>query len=298
LFDDWDLPAQPSVQGPLTGEAVIAGSVRDDESGDLIPGASISVRLSGRLLAEIQTNEDGAFSIGSLPTAVVDVFVTASGYTRRHLRVDTASSEAGQMIVALRRPSQGERRLKISGVEVSISEEVEVDLGNGHILRPPEYLARARAAILERVQSIGELRSTWQMRQTRTTLEEHLAVRQVTPELLSLVLARSDVDGFDLLAAVAFDEPLVGLGARATAAETRLTTDYPQLPEAFIRAVLDKFRLGGVNEIATSEIFGLSPFVSDWGGVLGVAALCGGPAATGEFLRAVQVALFDKEQES
>ncbi|MDL9980074.1 EcoAI/FtnUII family type I restriction enzme subunit R [Microbacterium sp. ASV49] len=295
LFDDWDLPSLPSVQGPLAGETSVAGTVRDDETAELIAGASISVRLGGRLLAETSTDDDGAFSVGSLPPAVVDVFITASGYTRRHLRVDTTTGEATQMVVALRRPSQGERRLKISGIEVSIAEEIEVDLGNGHILKPSEYLARAREVILERVQTLEELRSIWQAAKTRGELEEYLALHQVTPELLSLVLARTDVDGFDLLAAVAFGASLVGLGTRATAAVTRIDAEYPTIDGAFITALLDKFRLGGVGEIATSEIFGLSPFVTDWGGVLGVTEMFGGPAAVGGFLRAVQVALFELE---
>lgn len=59
--------------------------------------------------------------------------------------------------------------------------------------------------------------------------------------------------------------------------------------------MLDKFRLGGVGEIASSELFGLTPFVTQWGGVLGVASLLGGPEEVTRFLNAIPRALFESE---
>jgi type I restriction enzyme R subunit len=87
----------------------------------------------------------------------------------------------------------------------------------------------------------------------------------------------ADLDGFDLLARTAFDfEP--SLSARATAAEPVLESESPDLPEGFVSAVLDKFRLGGVGEVGSSELFSLTPFVARWGGVLGVTSLLVGPS--------------------
>jgi len=295
LFDDWDLPTLPVVAGPTSGTRSIAGVVQDEESGDLVPGASISVRLNGRLLIEIRSNEDGAFQIDDMPAAVVDVFVTAGGFTRRQLRVDTTDDESERMVVVLRKPSQGDRRVRISGVEVSIADEVEVDLGNGNVLQSDEYLARARDVILERVADVKTLRATWQDRDARRELEEHLAVRQVTPELLGLVLVRPDVDAFDLLAHVAFEIAPLSLEARATAAQIKLKTAFPGLPEEFVSAVLDKFRLGGIAEVSSSELFSLVPFTGEWGGVLGVTQMLGGVDAAATFLRTVQAVLFETE---
>jgi len=295
LFDDWDLPPLPVIEGPTAGDLEISGSVVDGETGEQLSGASVSVRLTSRLLAETQSDAGGLFGVTGLPGAVVDVFVTASGYTRRQLRVDTTQDDATELVVALRRPSEGARQVRISGVEVSIAEEVEVDLGNGNVLQSSEYLERARAVVLERVADVDDLRSNWQVRDRRQDLEEYLAVRQVTPELLGLVLGRSDVDGFDLLANVAFATPMHSLGDRATAALAMLSEKYPDLPDGFLSSVLDKFRIGGVNEVSSSEIFALSPFMSSWGGVLGATRLLGGVPGTAAFLAAVQAALFDTE---
>ncbi|GAA2676702.1 DEAD/DEAH box helicase family protein [Streptomyces lunalinharesii] len=295
LFDDWDLPTSPPVTGPMEGQLVVAGVVMDDETGALIADASVSVRLAGRLLAEARADGSGAFRIEELPGTVVDVFVTSRGYTRRHLRVDTTEAEATELEVALRMPSQIDHRLRISGVDVAIAEEVELDLGNGNVIQSNEYLERAKATVLERVGSLDELRNAWVDKNKRAELSEYLGMRQVTPELLSLVLGRPDVDGFDLLARVGFDFEPVSLSARATAAEPLLVTEFPELPDNFVSAVLDKFRLGGVAEIASSELFRLPPFAACWGGVLGVTSLLGGPAKVASFLAAIPRALFEPE---
>ncbi|WP_416754649.1 DEAD/DEAH box helicase family protein [Streptomyces sp. FW42] len=295
LFDDWDLPTSPPVAGPMEGDLVVAGVVTDDETGDLIADASISVRLTGRLLAEARTDHDGAFRIEELPGTVIDVFVTSRGYTRRHLRVDATEAEATELEVALRKPSQVDHRLRISGVDVAIAEEVELDLGNGNVIHSDEYLERAKSSILERVSSLEELRDAWIDKNKRAELSDYLGMRQVTPELLSLVLGRADVDGFDLLARVGFDFEPVSLSARATAAEPVLVAEFPELPDDFVSAVLDKFRLGGVAEIASSELFRLPPFVARWGGILGVTSLLGGPEQVASFLGAIPRALFEPE---
>ncbi len=293
LFDQWDLPTHPVVDGPIQGVHKILGHVQDEESGEPIDNASYSVRIQGRLIAEGRSDEEGRFEVHDLPGAVIDLFVAATGYTRRHIRVDTTSDEAGDLIVGLRQPSEGIRRVRISGVEVTIADEIEVDLGNDSVLLPSEYLKRARDVVRDRVSSVDELRNSWRARATRASLEAHFAVRQVTPELLSLVLARTDVDGFDLFAAAAFDHPMVTRESRASRALSKLTAKYPDLEEGLISAVLDKFRIGGVAEIASSEVFGVIPFTSTWGGLLGVTSKIGGPDRVSEFLRDVQNDLFE-----
>ena len=295
LFDQWDLPSQPVVQGPTEGFQRIAGYAQDQETAESLAGAAYSIRLQGRLLAEGRSNDEGRFEILDLPGAVVDLFITAVGYSRRRLRVDTRSDEATDLIVTLRRPSQGGRRARITGIDVSIADEVEVDLGNGNVLLTAEYLARAQNVIQERVHSVDELRRAWTTRAPRVALEEYFAMRQVTPELLALVLGRTDVDAFDLYAAAAFDKQMTSREARATGAYAELKSKYQDLPEGFIEAVLDKFRIGGVAEISSSELFGLSPFTSAWGGVFGVTSRFGGPENVAAFLQDVHDALFDAE---
>ena len=295
LFDDWDLPTLPIVTGATTGTHSLTGIVQDEESGELIPGASVSVRLSSRLLSECRADDDGRFHVDELPGSVLDLFVAATGYTRRHLRVDPTDTDAQPLVIALRHPAQGERRLRISGVDVAIADEIEVDLGNGNVLNPAEYLGRVASIVRERMPSLSDLRAAWQARASRREVEEYLAMRQVTPELLSLVLGRHDLDGFDLLGLAVFEAPPLSLDARAVAAQAKLIERYPALPEGFVAAVLDKFRLGGVGEVSSSELFGLTPFLSVWGGVLGVTSNLGGAEAVAEFLATVQSVLFESE---
>ncbi|GCE76004.1 hypothetical protein CBZ_10600 [Cellulomonas biazotea] len=298
LFDDWDLPTQPPIQGPLTGALVVAGTVVDAETRDPIAGSAISVRLQGRALAEASTGPNGEFRVEGLPGAVVDVYVTARGYTRRQLRADTTDPGAAELLVELRQPSHADRRIRISGVEVTIAAEVEVELGDGSVLQSSEYLTRARAAVREMVPTNEDLRVTWQSRATRAQLEEFLAGRQITREVLEIVLGRGDVDTFDLLATVAFDAAPMSRDARAAAARPHLMERHPHLPEGFLDSVLDKFRIDGVNEVSTSEVFGVAPFTTKWGGVLGVAQRIGGPENVRALLADIQSTLFATEMDA
>lgn len=293
LFDQWDLPTLPVVTGPTEGDLAISGVVADGETGEAVEGASISVRLTGRLLAEGRTEADGSFTVSGMPGAVLDVFIAASGYTRRHLRVNTTGPDATDMNVALRKPSQFERRVVITGVDVSITDEIEVDLGNGNVLHETEYLARAKGVIQDEVATLEELRAAWLQRDSRERLLEHFGMRQVTPELLGLVLGRADVDGYDLYAEAGFGAVPLTRDARAHAATAGLSVAFENMPEGFLDAVLDKFRLGGIGEVSSSELFGIVPFTTTWGGVIGVTSLLGGPAKVGEFIQAVQAALFE-----
>ncbi|NHA01935.1 hypothetical protein G5V59_26140 [Nocardioides sp. W3-2-3] len=182
LFDDWDLPTLPVVAGPTSGNHSVVGIVQDEETGDLIAGASVSVRLGGRLLTECRADDDGRFRVDEMPASVLDLFVAATGYTRRHLRVDPTDTDSQPLVIDLRRPAQGERRLRISGVDVAIADEIEVDLGNGNVLNPSDYLNRVRTTVRERVPTLDALRAVWQVRPDCRESEEHLAIRQVTPE--------------------------------------------------------------------------------------------------------------------
>lgn len=298
LFDEWDLPTAPTIDGPTTGTEAIGGHVQDEEFAEPIHGATVSGRLRGRLLADARTDTAGVFAIADLPPAVLDLFVAASGYTRRHLRIETTADDSSSLIVQLRRPAIGERRLRISGVDVAIADEIELDLGGGNVLPVPEYLARAGAAVRERAGTLRDLRDIWVARPRRAALEEQLAIRQITPELLGLLLGRTDVDAFDLFASAAFDTTMASRDTRASSAARQLSHTHDALTDGLISAVLDKFRTGGINEVSTSEMFSLSPFVSDWGGVLGVAHLLGGPEQVADFLSSVQDALFPTETAS
>ncbi len=295
LFDDWDLPPHPPADGPKTGPEFISGMVIDEETGDPVAAASISIRRGGQLLREAVAGPEGQFHVADLPTSLLDIIVAANGFNRRTVRVDTSESN-DQIVIELRRPSEGGQRLRINGVDVVIAQDIQVNLNNGNEIGATEYLQRAKQEILALAPTYEDFRTRWIDQPQREQLAAVLAARQVIAEILSLVLVRTDADDYDLFAHAAFDRPIASREERARSTrQTFDTTPLPSVPSDLIDDLLDKYRLAGVTEIASAEVFSVPPLVGKWGGVTGVAKQLGGAEGVTSLLTAIQVALYSTE---
>ncbi|NKV31301.1 DEAD/DEAH box helicase family protein [Rhodococcus hoagii] len=291
LLDSWDTPPKTKVDGPTTGDERVAGRVVAAQTQDPLP-ASVSLRLSRRLLSEIVTGDDGEFAFNGLPAAILDVYASSPGYAGRAMKVDSTADDYINVDLHLPRESN---RVRISGIDVSIGSEIEVDLGDGHDLKPNEYLERAKTVVLELAPSRSELHNRWTDRSARGTLKAHLATRQVTAELLELVLARPDADEYDLLARTAFDCEIPTREQRARAARPALIALHPDVGPGFVDDLLDKYRIAGIDEVATAEVFAVPPFSTLWGGLHKVVALLGGTSQVGALLSDLSNTLYSTE---
>ena len=104
----------------------------------------------------------------------------------------------------------------------------------------------------------------------------------------------------DLLANAGFGELIRSREERARQLE-QLDVDFLAGFEGDQRVVvdglIDKYRLGGIEDIASATVFQIPPFVDEFGGVASLAKLFGGAAAVTELLRAIQEHLYPiKEQ--
>jgi type I site-specific restriction endonuclease len=92
---------------------------------------------------------------------------------------------------------------------------------------------------------------------------EDLYRASVHPEVLAEVMGREGADTFDLLAHLAFGAPVRTWDERAQAFRNRhqrfLQRYSPQAREVIL-ALLEKYRVGGVEEIANPQVFRLPPF--------------------------------------
>ncbi len=82
-------------------------------------------------------------------------------------------------------------------------------------------------------------------------------------DVLAEVLNQPEADQFDLLAHLAFDRPLYTRSQRATAftnREQRFIEGHTPAAREVILALLDKYRVGGVDEMTDPRVFRLSPF--------------------------------------
>lgn len=297
LFDDWDIP-EPDDSGtiPATGIGVLTGRVVVHGTDDPIEGATLVVRAGMRQLAETKSEQTGSFVIGDLPEATLTVHVAARGFTQRTFKVPV-TEETEELLIGLREPSHGADRVLISGVTVSIAEEIELTLGSGKQVTVEQYIDHAGEQVRTTTgDSVGTLTELWRDPDKRLKLREQLRARDVDPEVLGVLLARPDADEYDLLAHAGWSLSIHSREERARGLEQSDGAFLDQFDDdqrKVVQALIDKYRLAGVEEIASGEIFTVSPFADDLGGIRTLSAMFDGPAGLRAMLRLLQQHLYD-----
>jgi type I restriction enzyme R subunit len=207
-------------------------------------------------------------------------------------------AEREELLIELREPTAGAEKVTISGVTVEIAAETELTLGSGLQLTVTQYIDHAGEQIRTATGKLTTLAELWRDPDTRGALRERLRSHDVDPEILSLLLARPDADEYDLLANTGFQEPIQTREERARAleqADGAFLADYSAPQRKVVEALLDKYRLAGVEEIATAEVFAARPFADEFGGIRSLIGLFGDAASLGDMLRELQSHLYDSE---
>jgi len=300
LFDEWDIPS-PDDGGtiPDSGIGVLAGHVVVHGTEDPIEGATLVLRAGMRQLAETTSEQTGSFVIGDLPEATLTVQVAARGYTQRTFKVPV-SAETEELLVGLREPSEGANRVVISGVTVSVAEETELTLRSGEELTVEQYIDHAGEQVRTATgDSVGTLTELWRDPDKRLKLREQLRSQDVDPEVLGVLLARPDADEYDLLVYAGWSISIHSREERARALEQSdggFLDEFNDEQREVVGALIDKYRIAGVEEIASGEVFTVAPFASDFGGIRALSALFDGPAGLRAMLRLMQEHLYDSPE--
>jgi len=274
------LPPEEGVTGPET--ATLTGQVVQAETGERLVGASVTVLLGPNTQrGPYYTDDAGSFCLEQLPANVVTVLAGGPGFRQRQLRVELLPDETTTIEIALKPLGEPPGKIKVRGLEVTIADEsVFLIEATGQSLSLQEYedYTRRKVVVLAGLQGLAGLQDLWADPDQRRRFLEELAGASIHPEVLAEVLGRSDADAFDLLAHLAFDAPLRSRDERAAAfcnREQRFLQRYSPEAREVLLALLEKYRVGGVEELADARIFRLPPF-DEMGKAPGVAQRFGG----------------------
>jgi type I restriction enzyme R subunit len=111
-----------------------------------------------------------------------------------------------------------------------------------------------------------ELQQAWVDKPRRDELLATLEERMVHLDILREILHRPDADAYDLLAHVAFDAELHSCEERANALfnlHKEFFENFDEEARGVLMALVEKYRYGGVLEVADPAVFTLAPFNSD-----------------------------------
>jgi len=300
LFDEWDrLPVQVphSPEGPQT--SVLEGFVFHADNHQPIVGARVSVRTGpNSQRGPIITDDDGHFRFQRLPAGVLQLVVSAGGFTSRTLGVETLVDQATTVQILLKPARKKGGKIRVEGLEVTIADEaIFLIEATGEQLTLEQYRDYTRCRIVEKAPSQEDLRKIWVNSDRRKTFLAELTRSSVHPQVLAEILGSPEADMFDLLCHIAFGSSLRTRSERAEAfvnREQSFILRHTENARKVILELLDKYRAGGIEQLEP-EIFGVSPF-RDWGGAVKISQAFGGLDALGRSLQEMRQRIYAEEK--
>ena len=300
LFDEWDRPpGEPpaEIAGPLT--SILEGTVIHANTGDLIVGAAVSALIgANQQVGPVRTDEDGRFRFQKLPAVTIRLAVKGSGFRPRSLTVETAPDATQTVAIELQPFQATPGKIRVRGLEVTIADEATFLVEpTGEQLTLAQYLDYTKQKVVGYVPAWRQLHEIWTDTNQREAFLEELAAESIHVEVLAEALAQPKADQFDLLAHIAFNKSVHTRDERAEAFlnyEQRFLENCTPEAREVILALLDNYRLAGVDEIVNPEVFRLSPF-REMGQVSGVVQRFGTIKNLRQAIKEVQQRLYRED---
>ena len=281
LLDDWDYPpikkSVKIIAGPF--DLSLRGLLIHYETQAPIADAHIKAQIGPNIQRDARTDSHGEFILKQLPHASIKISVTKANFRSRQLTI-TPTKESERLVIELKPEKPARKKpIKLEGLEVHIAEETRIFLiTSGKTLTAAEYIEYSKEGVIARVATLKDLRGIWMDRERRKRFLEDLKNEAISPELLAGIFKMPDADSFDVIAHVAFDAPILRRDERANAFINKKQTFLRALGDKgkeVIIALLDKYRVGGIEQIVTPKIFEIPPF-DKMGYLKGVVAIFGG----------------------
>jgi type I restriction enzyme R subunit len=300
LFDQWDRPPeQPpaSVAGPFTSS--LEGTIFDADTNALIVGASVTA-LAGPNWQQgpLLTDDDGRFRFDHLPAVTIRLSVRAAGFRPRTVSVETEPDVTQTLSIEMKVDAGPVGRIRVRGLEVTIADEATFLIeATGERLTLAQYLDFTKSKVTGYVPDWARLHEVWTDAAKREEFLKSLEAESVHVEVLADVLAQPRVDQFDLLAHIAFGRPIRTRDERADAfvnREQKFIRHHSEKAREVILALLDKYRLAGIDEMTNPEVFRLSPF-REMGYAPGVIGRFGDAARLRQALSEMQKCIYKEE---
>lgn len=265
LFDDWEKVPEPKPEEPEGPEDFsIAGVVVDAETLDPIPYAIIVLQRRDNEQRLERTDREGRFDFHQLPQKTFHISVRANGYKPRSLTILPKEETAEREIIELLPQGKKPKKVLVKDLPVHIVEESRLVLEKeGKTLNVEEYVQYAGKAISQKVAHIEDLRSVWLHPEKRKDFLEELGKKSVYPELIAELQNRTDLDGFDILAQIAFGAVPLSRDERAQNLEMqskRFLSAFTEDAREVVLALLERYRLAGIEDMENPMVFDLPPF--------------------------------------
>jgi type I restriction enzyme R subunit len=296
LLDEWDYPtgAKPEkiVEGPF--DLSLEGLLIHHDTQHPISDARVVAQIAPNMQRIARSDVNGRFILKQLPHSPITISIIKGGFRSRELTI-TPTEELQPLVIELKPEKPPGKKILLKGIEVHIAEETKIILtANGRTLTDAEYIEYSKDGIVKRVTTLQELRELWIDTEKRKNFLEALKNESIYPELLASIVKMPDADAFDIIAHIAFNAPILTRDERANAFINKKQFFLNALgsnAREIIISLLDKYRIGGIEQISKPEIFRVPPF-DKMGYLRGVAEIFGGVDKLKEALNILQNELY------
>ena len=150
-----------------------------------------------------------------------------------------------------------------NGCTVTITgKTVSVYDANGKLLRQESIIDYTKSNILGTYASLDNFIRQWSAEEKKDRIRELLLERGIDLESMKVEQGMSDVDDFDFICHVAFDQKPLTRRERANNVKKRdFLSRYKGAAREVLEALLDKYMNAGIYEIEKTEILKLDPFL-------------------------------------
>ena len=150
-----------------------------------------------------------------------------------------------------------------NGCTVTITgKTVSVYDANGKLLRQENIVDYTKSNILGKYASLNNFIRQWSAEEKKESIRELLLERGIDLESMKAEQGMSDVDDFDFICHVAFDQKPLTRRERANNVKKRdFLNRYKGAAREVLEALLDKYMNTGIYEIEKTEILKLDPFL-------------------------------------
>jgi type I restriction enzyme R subunit len=216
------------------------------------------------------SEEDGLIFFDKLPRSPVKLSLEKAGYNKREFAIEPTADFRQIDTLTLTEKREAKKPIKIEGIDVYVETEEDILIeAGGKKLNKAEYREYSKEGIRKRV-NLEDLRKIWLDDKKRDEFLKDLLNQGISPEIISsVILRRSDIDGFDALAYIAFDVPIISRDERARSLielKQQFINSFSPEARTIIMDLIEQYKLAGIEDLKP-EILKIHRFTQKYGGI-------------------------------
>ncbi|ACV24088.1 EcoAI/FtnUII family type I restriction enzme subunit R [Methanocaldococcus fervens] len=253
LIDEWDIPKPPKLKVEEIPEEpynkIIKGYVIDKDTKEPIFDARVKIKI-GRFEKETYTNKYGYFELKELPSnPLLNIIISKDGYVP--LRRKVAPNEENYFF-ELKPIKKKPKKITVRGIVVEIAEEIEVEV-NGTNVSYAEYKRYVKENIVKEIHTLEDLKDVWINDKKRKEFLDKLKEKCIDIDLIRDLEDMDEVDGFDIMAHLVFDVPLLTRNDRVNYFINKhlyKIDKYGRDIRDIVLSMLEKYKRGGIDNLS------------------------------------------------